>query len=196
MLGKSLTKARLLLVEHAWKQTYFQAAGFHGHHHPPLRAWTDLELPPVCNPVVACHNRQSAAAVAQRLQSQVEFPLIFGTPFTLGGALQPSNQARVVTEFGPGTKVIHVNKAWEELCGFTLQEVRGSRGLKFIQGPNTELPAIQRIQAAVQQGGRVQVLLTNYKKNGESFRNHLQVTPLLGSTGRITHLLGILREIK
>lgn len=77
--------------------------------------------------------RSSAAAVAQRLSCQAEFPLILGTPYTLEGALVESEQARVITEVGWRHRLVHVNKAWEELCGYKLSEVEGSMGLSFIQ---------------------------------------------------------------
>lgn len=77
--------------------------------------------------------RSSAAAVAQRISSQAEFPLIFGTPYTLEGALVESEQARVITEVGWRNRVVHVNKAWEDLYGYKLGEVEGSLWPAFVQ---------------------------------------------------------------
>jgi hypothetical protein len=46
-------------------------------------------------------------------------------PRTLDAALQPSAQARVVTEARPPFRITHVNAAWEGLCGFTRAEAVG-----------------------------------------------------------------------
>ncbi|GMH34096.1 hypothetical protein BSKO_01930 [Bryopsis sp. KO-2023] len=192
MLRKSLENARRLAGHALWpagsqlSQSYSLAA--------PLSVWRGMELP-IEGLHQIDHNRHSTAAVAGRIRSQVEYPLVTGTPYTLSGALLPSIQARVVTEVGPGNRIVYANEAWEELCGFTLSEVQGSCGLKFIQGPDTEASAVRKIQTAVESSNRVQVVLTNYKRNGQPFKNRLQITPLLGPTGRVTHLLGILREV-
>jgi hypothetical protein len=42
---------------------------------------------------------------------------------------------------------------------------------------------------------RVEVKLTNYKKDGTAFVNRLRVTPLTTSLGQYTHMLGILEEV-
>lgn len=193
MLRKSLKNAHRI-AGHVWWPAGTQVAESHSLA-TPLAVWRGLESTLIEAPGQLNHNRHSTAAVAQRIRSQVEYPLVAGTPYTLSGAFQPSHQARVVTEVGPGSRIIYVNNAWERLCGFTLDEVQGSRGLKFIQGPDTEASAVRKIQTAVESCDRVQVFLTNYKKNGQPFKNYLQITPLLGSTGRVTHLLGILHEV-
>ena len=46
---------------------------------------------------------------------------------TMHEALEPSNEARVLTKAAPegGFTIVHVNDAWTRLCGYTLQEAHG-----------------------------------------------------------------------
>jgi len=54
-----------------------------------------------------------------------------GTPTTYAGALQHSSQVRVLTEPTWPFRVVHVNRAWEQLCGWRAAEVQGERSSRW-----------------------------------------------------------------
>ena len=117
-------------------------------------------------------------------------------PTTLDEALAASNEAIVITEITPPFNVVTVNKAWEDLCGYTKAECNG-QSLSMIQGPETDLGAIESLMEQVMTGETAGTVLTNYKKGGRKFRNRVRVGPLFGENGdQITHLIGVLREIQ
>lgn len=63
------------------------------------------------------------------------------------------------------------------------------------QGEATERIKVKRINTAVREGERLNIRVINYKKDGQAFLNHLQITPLRsGPLGEYTHMLGILEE--
>ena len=64
-----------------------------------------------------------------------------------------------------------------------------------MQGNDTDLRTVQKINSAVREAGRAKVVLLNYKKDGSAFYNRLQISPLRSNMGDITHMLGILREV-
>lgn len=104
-------------------------------------------------------------------------------------------QARIITKMESPNHVVYANQAWEQLCGYTCQEVLGKEGLKFLQGEATDRLTLQKIKQAVQQGSRVRVNLINYKKDGTAFLNRLQISPLQSRPGEATHLLGVLSDM-
>jgi len=117
-------------------------------------------------------------------------------PTTLDEALEASNEAIVITEITPPFNVVTVNKAWEDLCGYTKAECNG-QSLRMIQGPETDLAAVETLMEHVLTGETAGTVLTNYKKGGKKFRNRVRVGPLFGENGdQITHLIGVLREIQ
>lgn len=136
------------------------------------------------------NNNESLATTASN-------PLI---PTTLYEALQPSDEARVITELSPPFHISNVNKAWEQLCGYTQDECYG-KTLSMIQGIETDKTAITALMnQLVGRGETAGIVLTNYKKDGKKFRNRLTVGPLYGdidgrNSHKITHLIGILQEI-
>lgn len=61
-------------------------------------------------------------------------------------------QARIITEGSYPYRVVFVNNAWEEMCGWTAEEVQGLHGLSFLQGPETEKAKLKRVGEAVKYG--------------------------------------------
>jgi PAS domain S-box-containing protein len=138
--------------------------------------------------------RHSTAAVARRNQWQT---VSIDAPKYLEAVLHDtsSEQARIVTEAHYPYRVIYANHAWEELCGWSADEAIGQSGLSFMQGEATERIKVKRINSAVREGERLNIRVINYKKDGQPFLNHLQITPLRsGPLGEYTHMLGILEE--
>mmetsp|Transcript_8756 Transcript_8756/g.16533 ORF Transcript_8756/g.16533 Transcript_8756/m.16533 type:complete len:198 (-) Transcript_8756:342-935(-) len=115
-------------------------------------------------------------------------------PTTLKAALSPSQQCRVITEATPPFRVVHVNTAWEHLCGYSADEVVG-KDLRVIQGPLTSTDVLSDLGRAARDKQPIRVMLNNYRKHGEVFRNHLRTMPLTEPDGRVRHMLGVLEEV-
>ena len=92
-----------------------------------------------------------------------------------------SQQAIVITRSTAPFPIVHVNKAWEELCGFTLAEVQGET-LGMLQQPGlTQRPLVDAMLAKLtQHNGRESAAhtLRNITKGGKAFDNYLRVAPL------------------
>jgi len=105
------------------------------------------------------------------------------------GVEEPSNQARVITEGLPPFSILAVNAQWEQLCGYSIDEVRGQT-LAVLQGPNSNSSITKRIQIAAERNLASESVLINYNKNGEPFKNRLRIQPLDDGT-----LLGVLEDL-
>jgi PAS domain-containing protein len=127
----------------------------------------------------------------------------FGLPETFREVLQnETDQAIVVTTLQSPHMIIHVNAAWENLCGYTKAEaVHGS--LSLIQGPDWNRVQAEQIKQMVQRVVETlqpqETVLTNYSKSGRPFTNHLTVGPLhlesKHSQERVQFLVGVLEEV-
>ena len=124
-----------------------------------------------------------------RASGLAEFPTV---PHSVEAALhEESAEARVITAAAPPHGIEFVNAAWSELCGYTLDEVRGLT-LRVIQGPLTEAEAKARIGAARARaplGVRDADQLRQRRR--PAFRNFLRIYPLWHE-GTVTHMLGVL----
>jgi len=116
-------------------------------------------------------------------------------PSTYACATSPGDsRAIVVTEASSPFRIISVNAAWEQLCGFSAAECHG-KTLECLQGPETNHEAVSALMSQLQKGGEARTVLTNYTKDGRKFRNQLRVGPLMSDNEEFTHVVGVLTEL-
>jgi PAS domain S-box-containing protein len=93
----------------------------------------------------------------------------------------------------PGAEIVSVNPAFEALTGYSSNEVLG-RNCRFLQGEGTEMNLVQDLSEALRIGQPFQVELTNYRKDGSSFKNLLAIQPVHDSHARYLYCLGVLAD--
>lgn len=77
----------------------------------------------------------------------------------------------------PDQPIILTNKPFCNLTGYERSDIVG-HNCRFLQGEATEQSARQELRAAIDGGRDAQVVLTNYRKSGEAFRNFVIVYAL------------------
>lgn len=94
----------------------------------------------------------------------------------------------------PDEPLIYVNEAFERLTGYDTYEILG-RNCRFLQGEDTDPETIDRIRRAIDDERPISVEMLNYRKNGEPFWNQLNIAPVHGDDGELTHLLGFQTDV-
>ncbi len=94
----------------------------------------------------------------------------------------------------PDLPIIYINPAFERLTGYSAAEVVG-RNCRFLQGKDTDQPAIDELRAALREGKSCTVVLSNYRKDGTHFWNELTISPIYDAQGNVTHFVGIQMDI-
>ena len=128
-------------------------------------------------------------------------------PVTWAGALHEEQQAVVITTARPPHKVVHVNAAWETLCGYSKSEALyrpiGPLLQQDAHKSHTHVAArhlMQQLQADHYTAAH-DAYLENFTKTGRSFLNHVRVGPLyLEATSAAVHeepdfLVAVLEEV-
>ena len=90
--------------------------------------------------------------------------------------------------------IVYVNRAFELLTGYSSAEVMG-RNCRFLQGPDTDADCVKQVRVAIQEEQPVTVELVNYRKNGVSFWSRLSISPVRDDVGRLTHFVGVVRDV-
>lgn len=96
---------------------------------------------------------------------------------------------------GPGSaKIVFVNPAFSRMTGYAFEEIVG-RTPRLLQGPGTCRETLDRVARAVRRREPVRAELLNYRKDGEAYWVELNIVPLRGPAGRVTHFASIERDI-
>tara|TARA_X000001036_G_scaffold381646_1_gene373820 strand:- start:1733 stop:2110 length:378 start_codon:yes stop_codon:yes gene_type:complete len=86
-----------------------------------------------------------------------------------------SPRSIVLTDFRGN--IVDCNNSWLKLCGYRREEVI-NRSNSILQGPLTEREIVEEIERAISRKETVDVVVTNFKKNGAPFKNNLLISPL------------------
>lgn len=90
--------------------------------------------------------------------------------------------------------LVYVNKAFLDMTGYTMEEVVG-KNCRFMQGKEREQEARYKMQEAIKKEQPVEITFRNYRKNGELFFNHLEMSPLFDSSGKLLYYLGVQLDV-
>lgn len=108
------------------------------------------------------------------------------------------NDIVVITEAEPqdepGPRILFVNDAFVQRTGYTREEVMG-KSPRFLQGPNTQRPALQRMREAMKKWQPMRTELINYTKSGEEFWLDIDLVPVANDAGWYTHWVAVERDI-
>ena len=94
----------------------------------------------------------------------------------------------------PGSPLIYVNEAWCQCTGYSREEALG-HNCRFMQGPDTEPEAIEKMVTALRDGTDVSVRIINYRKSGEAFGNLVVLRPVHDSNGVYRFCIGMQLEV-
>jgi PAS domain S-box-containing protein len=117
-------------------------------------------------------------------------------PKSIEDALRPTRRAIVITEAKKPFRVFDVNRAWEDLCGYSYVECKGKTLGSLLRGPETDQLAATSLIAKLLQGEEAGTTLVNYTKSGRAFQNRIRVGPLKDESDNVTHFVGVLQEVK
>jgi PAS domain S-box-containing protein len=94
----------------------------------------------------------------------------------------------------PDDPIIYTNPGFARMSGYDSPEIVG-RNCRFLQGEATDPAARGEVRDAVRAGRACTVELLNYRKDGTTFWNHLELAPVIDATGRVTHFVGVQTDV-
>ena len=95
---------------------------------------------------------------------------------------------------GPDRVILSANSAFTTITGYRETEVVG-RNCHFLQGPQTDPATIDAIRTALRDGTEFFGEILNYRRDGSSFWNELTISPVRDGHHRLTHHVGITRDV-
>ncbi|MEO5716941.1 MAG: PAS domain-containing protein [Chthoniobacterales bacterium] len=96
-------------------------------------------------------------------------------------AQQVTREGFVMT--GPDRLVQWVNPAFVEMCGYSLEELKGKSLGPILQGEKTDPAAVARMRRAMHEYQPCREQVINYRKNGSPYCVDISITPILDDAG-------------
>lgn len=94
----------------------------------------------------------------------------------------------------PGPRIVFVNPAFTRITGYEPEDVLGKTP-RLLQGPETNRKTLARLRDALRTGSPFAGEAINYRKDGSSFLNEWNITPVRDADGDLNHFLAIQRDI-
>ncbi|RMF48929.1 MAG: PAS domain-containing protein [Bacteroidetes bacterium] len=92
-------------------------------------------------------------------------------------------------------RALWVNRGFERLTGYTLEEVKGQVPGRLLQGPNTDPETVARIREKLRKKEPFTEEILNYAKDGRPYWIRLYITPLTNELNEVTHFMAIELDI-
>lgn len=89
----------------------------------------------------------------------------------------------------PDNPVRYVNRAFEELTGYSSESILGGN-CRILQGSKTDEAVVADVREAIGAAEPVSVDLLNYRRDGSPFWNDVQVEPVTDENGDVSHFVG------
>ncbi|MCU7553752.1 diguanylate cyclase [Alteromonas sp. ASW11-19] len=120
-------------------------------------------------------------------------------PFSAEDILENAQDVIIVTEaddidYPNGPRIVYVNKAFEQLTGYSKDEVLGETP-RILQGSLTDKEARKKIRSALQKKQAITQTLLNYGRNGRPYWMEMNILPLTNRHGTVTHFAAIQRDV-
>lgn len=110
-------------------------------------------------------------------------------------ALESAGNGVIITDaLQEDNPIIYFNSAFQKLTGYSGDEILGNN-CRFLQGIDTNQPAIKELRSAIKNGESCQVTVRNYKKDGTFFWNDLYIIPIINENHVVTNFIGIQNDV-
>ncbi len=110
-------------------------------------------------------------------------------------AIATVSEGILITEIHPtDNKIIYANAGFEQMTGYKFDEICGLN-CRFLQGKDTNPATVAEMRNAVKEKKFCAVEILNYRKDGTSFWNALSISPVKDDSGKVTHFVGVQKDI-
>lgn len=110
-------------------------------------------------------------------------------------SIEHVREAIVITDANlnsPGPTILFANKAFEQLSGYSREEVIG-KSPRILQGPKTNRPMLERLKNTLRNGESFIGATINYRKDGTEYPISWEITPIKGPDGEVLRYVSVQR---
>jgi PAS domain S-box-containing protein len=140
----------------------------------------------IANEELQMLNRQLKSKQAELLANEVE---------TRKLAMVAERTDNAVILANKDSYIEWVNRAFERMTGWKLEEVRGLKPGSFLQGPQTDPKVAQDMGKKLRKYSGFHSEILNYRKDGTPFWVSIEVQPIEDKEGNLTHFMAVETDV-
>ena len=139
---------------------------------------------------------ERAVALVRSLATETTNELMFlrQAPFLASAFAEIECGVTIADPSLPDTPLVYANAAFERMTGYPRAELLG-RNCRFLQQNLKNQPGLQIIRNAIARGTDCTAVVTNFRRNGESFENQLKLRTIRTHDGTPSHIIGIQLDV-
>lgn len=92
-------------------------------------------------------------------------------------------------------RIVYINPAFEQMTGYSIEEVRGGRPGAMLQGEQTDPVTKTEIREALNAKLPLSVDILNYHRSGKPYWIEMHIAPVFDNKGEVTHFVAIENDI-
>lgn len=92
-------------------------------------------------------------------------------------------------------RITWINQAYEDLTGYSLQEVMGRKPSELIHGPQTDAETVKKIRNAIKNQVPISEVILNYTKDKQTYWIDITINPVFDKNNRCTNYIAVERNI-
>ena len=96
---------------------------------------------------------------------------------------------------GPNDEVVWVNRSFEQLTGWSRDEIAGKRPHQFLHGPETDQQTVALIGEHFNKRRPFESEIRNYRKDGTDYWVSIEANPVLDSCGKLLGYMSLQTDI-
>lgn len=104
------------------------------------------------------------------------------------------NKKQVIVVTDPQLRIVHATKNIIDMNGYSLKEIKGKKPSIF-QGAETCPETTRTIRLAVQNKKPFETTITNYRKNGSSYKCWIKGEPIFNTSGELVNFIAYEKEV-
>ena len=108
---------------------------------------------------------------------------------------RPQTQGNGIVVAGPDRRVLWINPAFSEMCGYALAELEGKSLSQILQGEKTDRAVAERMRGAVREHLPCRETILNYHKNGTPYWVEIDIRPFRDDSGCVRWFVAHERQI-
>ncbi len=133
--------------------------------------------------------------ISDAIAGEARFAALAQRNASLAAAVSSTSNGVLITDPNlPGNPIVFVNPAFTRITGYAPEEALG-KSCRMLQGRDTDQHTVERLRKSIAQRKPITATIRNYRKDGRTFWNELNINPVFDENKQLVHFVGVQTDV-